>query len=200
MENETLTGLTVVDSPLPYAVDGNYVNEEYLTEQIDSLWKNRQAYDSAIQAQRTEMLGFETTLREMLFTMKAVLSRPGRSGGWSSWLKARKMPRATADRMVLRYAATLPESESPHDSIQTETSDVQISRLFAALWPRIEKTLTTPKSRYDFIRCLVGRSALAWQWQEHCIVVCEPGYEPVKDSKQHDGDTTHGSTDDGDVL
>ena len=102
MDITTPSGYTVVDTPLPYAILDTYVDEKYLSEEIDSLWANRQSYSRAIHAQKAEMRGFEKTLGEMLFTMKSILSKPGRGGGWSAWLKQRTIPipRASADRIV----------------------------------------------------------------------------------------------------
>ena len=185
MGNTTPTGYTAVDTPLPYAIDGRYVDEKYLTEEIDSLWASRQSYSRSIHMQKTETRGFETTMGEMLFTMKAVLSRPGRGGGWSSWLKQRGIPRASADRMVLRFAATQPPGESTHESIQAEPSEVEIGKLFAALWPRCEKVLITPRSRYDFLRCFLFRSGLIHEWRDNGILIYEPGTKPTLACLEH---------------
>src|SRR5664279_3408750 len=105
MEEQTeIPGFTRVDVPLPYAMDGGLVNEAYLTEEIDNLWQCRESYKRAINSERDEMRAKDATLAEMLYTMKAVLSKPGRNGGWSGWLKQRSIPRATADRLVTRFA------------------------------------------------------------------------------------------------
>jgi hypothetical protein len=203
MEEETLDGFTVVDSPLPYAANGRYVSEEYLTEQIDSLWANRQAYSSAIKAQQTEMRGFEKTMGEMLFTMKVILSRPGRGGGWSSWLKQRGIPRASADRMVQRYATGLPtHDQSPHESI-SEPTDELILKLFTRLWPRIQKTLTTNASIFRFLGCIATASGIAHDWREDGLFIFHPDVraswipEPVT---QLDSSQSCELTYDGDVL
>ena len=53
-----------------------------------------------------EMLEFDTTLAELLFRRKQMLSRLGRNGQWSLWLRQQKISRSTADRLVAQYAAS----------------------------------------------------------------------------------------------
>ena len=57
-----LSDLTVVDAPLPYAVNGTFVDERYLTEEIEQLWIARQTYNGAIQSQKSEMRSLDKTL------------------------------------------------------------------------------------------------------------------------------------------
>jgi hypothetical protein len=135
--------------------------------------------------------------------MKRLLVTPGRNGKWSAWLKERKISRATADRLVIRYAQAFGLiNESTHEAIQPEPSEAEIGRLFAALWLRCEKTLTTDSSRYEFLRCYLYRSGLAHEWQNNGILVYEPGHEPVQASAENDGDIPLQVIvgDDGDVL
>jgi hypothetical protein len=70
MEDTTPSGYTVVDSPLPYAVNGELVDERYLTEQIDELWVARQTYHGAIQRQKSEMRSLDSTLAEISFNFR----------------------------------------------------------------------------------------------------------------------------------
>lgn len=146
----TPSGLAVVDSPLPYTVNGVFVDERYLTEEIDQLWVARQTYNGAIQSQKSEVRSLDTRLAKMLYTMKAVLSRPGRSGGWSEFLRDRKIPRASADRLVAGYQSTLGDENCLAEAIHGPTEE-DAQKLFSAVWPRLHKKLTTSESVYWFI-------------------------------------------------
>jgi hypothetical protein len=50
------------------------------------------------------MLEFDAVLAELLFRRKQMLSRLGRNGQWSLWLRQQKISRSTADRLVAQYA------------------------------------------------------------------------------------------------
>ena len=136
--------LTRVDSPLPFAVMGEYVDEQYLTEEIQNTWENRQSYARAINAQKAEVKAKDARLGEMLYTMKTVLSKPGRAGGWSSWLRERGIPRATADRLVSDAAKKL-GIELPHEAIQRPV-DEAVQELFKSVYPRLRKVLTSAEA------------------------------------------------------
>jgi hypothetical protein len=50
--------------------------------------------------------------------MKKLLAKAGRNGQWSSWLQEKRVPRATADRLVIRYQQSLnPEANRLNETI-----------------------------------------------------------------------------------
>jgi hypothetical protein len=102
--------------------------------------------------------------------------------------------------MVNRYIEAFHLSpESPREALQ-EPTEFDICKLFAAVWQRCEKTLTTPRSRYDFLRCYLFRSGLQYDFSERGILLYEPGLEPMPAATENDG-AGHGlDDDDGDVL
>jgi hypothetical protein len=171
--------ITQIDEPLPYSIMEEYVDEQWLTEQVDNLWANRESYSRCIQSQRDEVHQMETTLSEMLFTMKTLLSKPGRGGGWSAWLKHREIPRATADRMVSRYveAKGLPGNRLT-ESTRFLPPDAEVSRLTAAVWPRIERSLHSPLAHYLFLQCLADRAELQTQLCPEGVLVFNPDRVP----------------------
>jgi hypothetical protein len=186
MENTIPAGLTVVESPLPHAVNGVYVNEQYLTEQIDELWLAHQTYNGAIRSQKSEMRSLDATLSEMLYTMKAVLSRPGRSGGWSEFLRERRIPRASADRLVARYQRKLGEENCLTEAI-AEPTEEDVQRFFSVVWPRLHKKLTTCESVYWFIANLVAASGAGHEFRDGGILVLNSPSETA------DGSSTAGA-------
>ena len=142
----------------PSLLSENYTPEElqderFLAIHISDLWETRQCYENAIRGEKTGLRAVDHSLGQMLYRLKPILARPGRNGGWSSWLKKRGIPRASADRLVQRFAAHLPkQGESPQEAITEPTQQV-IERLLTALWPRIEKTLTTSADPATAPRC-----------------------------------------------
>lgn len=53
--SKTPSGITFVDSPLPFAINGELVDERDLTQQIDELWLGRQTYRGAIRNEQSHL-------------------------------------------------------------------------------------------------------------------------------------------------
>lgn len=176
MEDTMPTGITVVDSPLPYAACGEFVNEQDLTEQIDELWLAHQTYNSTIRREKSEARSVDVTLGEMLYTMKAVLSRPGRNGGWSEFLRERRIPRASGDRLVARYQRQLSEENCLSVKF-TEPTEEGVRRYFSVVWPRLHKKLTTAESVYWFITDLVAASGFDHEFRDGGMLVLNSSQE-----------------------
>ena len=83
-----------------------------------------------------------------------MLAKPGRSGQWSGWLKERKIPRATADRLVSKHERSLnPDGNRLTESI-SEPSEEEIQTLLDKVAPKLRRVLRTPASVYRFIDLL----------------------------------------------
>jgi hypothetical protein len=194
MESENIADVPGAESCPMYGVyrDELLTNESYLSVEIIQLWEMHRCYSTDIQAEQFHQRCVGNTLGQLLHHMKALLVTPGRNGKWSGWLKERGISRATADRLVIRYAqAHNLLNEFARESIQ-EPSEIEIGRLFADIWGRCEKTLTTPRSRFDFLRCYLFRSGLKYDFSELGILLYEPGSEPVPAAAAHDDTTHHG--------
>ena len=90
---------------LPAFIDDNAqfqtpVSDEYLAGETVFLWSTREHFRRQMNIQRAEVLKADSILGELLFRMKRKLSRMGRNGGWSEWLRQNKISRASADRLV----------------------------------------------------------------------------------------------------
>lgn len=186
----------------PYFSKEELEDEKFLTETITELWSTRQHYSTEIKGERQCIRGLDQKLSQTLYQMKSMLSKPGRNGGWSSWLAERGISRATADRLSNRFAKSRGLDKLLHEAIQDEPTESEIGTLFAAVWPRLERKLTTPSSRFQFLRCVIHRSGLTYDWQDNGIMTFEPGHEPVPAPTDHDGGTTRHGLGDGyeDVL
>jgi len=129
-------------------------DEAALTDQIVQLWQEQNDCKISIRHQTQNLRALRTELGKRLAEMKEVLAKPGRSGQWSSWLKERKIPRATADRLVTNYERSLsPDGNRLIESISEPTED-EIQKLFAKIFPKLRRVLRTPQSVYRFIDLL----------------------------------------------
>ncbi len=84
--------------------------------------------------------------------MKQKLSKLGRNGGWSAWLKQQKIPRSTADRLVLEHAEYFDlRDELPHRA-PSEPLEGNICQAAYRTSDRFETMLRSPKSRMTFVK------------------------------------------------
>jgi len=146
----------------------------FLSEHIETLWRIRECHANAIKTDQKGMRSVDASLGQMLYSMKSLLARPGRGGNWSPWLKERGIARATADRLVLRFAKSRNLIEKPAHEQLSEPTEAEIGKLFAAIWSRCEAKLPTAHSRYEFIRCWIVRSGLACEYQPGGILITNP--------------------------
>lgn len=106
--------------------------------------------------------------------MKQLLARPGRNGQWSPFLQNQGIPRTTADRLVAGHKRSLaPEANCVSDAIHEPTKQ-DIQKLFRSVWPRLAKTLTTPESVYDFVRCIITRADIPHEYHHDRILMSYP--------------------------
>jgi hypothetical protein len=100
--NTILEGIIVVNSPLPFAVMGVYVDKTYLAEEIALAWTGRQMHNNGMPSEQPRLRSLERILGELLFTMKAALSSAGRVHEWQEILDACGVPIDLAEQLVTR--------------------------------------------------------------------------------------------------
>lgn len=136
------------DTPQP---DSPSQDEAALTAEIVQLWQVHQDCQSTIKQETQQFRSLRNELGKLLHQMKGLLARRGRNGQWSAWLKERKISRATADRLVLRFERSLhPDGNCLTESI-SEPTDEEIQSLFAKIVPKLRRALRTPASAYRFL-------------------------------------------------
>jgi len=133
--------------------------ERMLAEEIARLWEVHVQAKGVVKKTKEELKAIRERLSKRLYEMKLLLSRPGRCGQWSPWLKERHISRATADRLVQRFAATLPGFETPHEAISALPIDAA-EELAKGLWPSLKKVLRTNESVIQFIACVADISGV----------------------------------------
>lgn len=148
-----------------------------LTAEIYKLWTVHREYDGNIKVEKSKLIAVGNSLGELLYAMKNLLASPGRNGGWSRFLREQHINRATADRLVTRYANSVnPPLELPHEAI-SEPTEADVQKLFASVWPKLEKKLTTNRAVYQFIAHLLQYTAYPQQSDETGILVLNPDSE-----------------------
>ena len=126
--------------------------EAQLTNEIADMWRIHNQAQTSLHKTRAELKQIRTNLSHRLHELKAVLSRPGRGGAWSSFLESQRIPRSTADRLVRGYEKTIAAEGENCTSEQTpEPTDVVVRRYVHALWPRLSRVLTSSEAVHVFI-------------------------------------------------
>jgi hypothetical protein len=122
------------------------LNEPQLIGEISDLWQVHTQTQGALRKSREDIKQIRADLAKRLHELKAVLSRPGRGGAWSSFLETQKIPRSTADRLVRGHekATTVQEGNCPGEQI-SEPDEVVVRRYCRALWPRLSRVLTSTR-------------------------------------------------------
>ena len=159
-------------------------DEAALTDQIVHLWQEHSDCKTSIRHQTQDLRALRTELGKRLAEMKEVLAKPGRSGQWSSWLKERKIPRATADRIVTNYERSLnPDGNRLIESI-SEPTEAEIQKLFAKMFPKLRRVLRTPQSVYRFIDLLSLSIDGTRRLTEEGILLIKPLTQSDSDARQ----------------
>jgi hypothetical protein len=127
--------------------------EVRLAGEISELWSAHVRAEGTIKRTIVELRTLRLNLGEQLYRMKKLLSRPGRNGGWASFLAAQNIPLSTADRSVRRYEASL---DMPAGNVTTDqiSQVAEVREMFQALWPRLRRALRTQAMVFEFI-CLL---------------------------------------------
>jgi hypothetical protein len=136
---------------LTYAKAADAGNEELLTFEIMQLWEMHRGMQCSVKERKKEIRALGKTIGEALCCMKRLLARPGRNGGWSAFLKSQSIPRTTADRLVAAYEHSLNPEPNCTDGAIPESNDAAVRRLFAAVWPRLRRVLTSRQALDLFV-------------------------------------------------
>ena len=145
-----------LDAPIsetPQADDPSQ-DEGVLTSKIGQLWQMHGEYQKSIKHETEQLRALRNELGKLFHQIKELLARPGRNGQWSAWLKEREIPRATADRLALRYERSLhPHANCLTESI-SEPTEEEIQKVFFKVLPKLRRVLRTPQGLYRFVDLL----------------------------------------------
>ena len=164
MSNEMLDSYRAyVQSQCSYWSQGN---DGYLSGELISQWFQRKSLQREMTGLQAELSRMDGVLSGLFYDQKKRLSRLGRNGAWCGWLRQSKIPRSTADRLVLEHVEffglqhELPQRERP------EPLEANISLAANRVSDRHEQMLKSPRSRFMFLTCLADRLGLAVDFGE----------------------------------
>ena len=136
------------------------VEDEFVAGEIVNRWYHREQSRRLKDLHESEMLQFDAPLGELLFRRKQMLSRLGRNGQWSLWLRQQKISRSTADRLVAQYAASHGLADELRHRDIAEPLQGNVCLAANRVFKRLKNMLSTPRSRMIFIRSLANRFGL----------------------------------------
>src|ERR1017187_5533945 len=154
--------------------------EQRLADEIGQLWEVHAEAKTTVTKTKEELKAIRELLSERLYELKQLLARPGRCGQWSSWLKERKISRATADRLVQRYGANLPGYESPHEAISNSPEDTAV-RLAKSVWQRFRNTLATDEAVIQFIGCIAEFAGFGHERRAEGLMILKPALKAAEE-------------------
>jgi hypothetical protein len=131
--------------------------ETALTAEIARLWSIHKDGKAAARRSRAELKTLRQELGQRLHDMKALIARTGRNGGWAAYLRAQRLPLATADRYVSAHEALLnPPADNLLNEELSEPLESEVRNSAQKLLPRLCRLLTTQEAVYHFVHELVG--------------------------------------------
>jgi hypothetical protein len=141
-------------------------NDGYLSGEIVSQWFQRKSLQREMTGLQAQLSRMDGVLSGLLYEQKKRLSRLGRNGAWSGWLRQNKIPRATADRLAMEHVEffglqdELPKRERP------EPLEANVSMAACRVSDRHELMLKSPRSRMMFLTCLADRLGVSVEFGE----------------------------------
>jgi len=150
------------------------VTDENLGDEISLRWSQREYHRHIIDLQRAEILKVDAVLGEMLYRLKKKLSRVGRGGEWSAWLREHNIVRNSADRMILDFAEFFGLGDELPHRIAAEPRQNQICQAAYRISDRLEGMLQTPHARMDFLRCLADLFELSVDLEDGSVRLSLP--------------------------
>jgi hypothetical protein len=149
--------------------------ENQLTEEIRTLWSDHVRLSADRKATSKELRQIRASLAERLAAMKTLLSRPGRGGQWRSWLRARGIPRSTADRLAARHAETLCSHDGNVPTGATSGPAKPVAeKLAKSVWQRFRKVLATDESVIQFIGCIAELAGVGHEQRAEGLLIFKP--------------------------
>lgn len=148
--------------------------EAQLADDIGELWQVHSQAQGTLRKTRDELKIVRANLAERLHELKCVLSRPGRSGQWSGFLASKKIPRTTADRLVLLHEKSINVDGNRTDGATKKLSDDGIAQVAKATWARLQSKLGTHEAIYQFFSKLIIESGIPFDTFDDGILILLP--------------------------
>ena len=150
-------------APTPEPIDTEA--ETTLTAEITRLWADHKQSKTTIRQTREEAKALRLELGAKLSSMKNVLVRTGRGGGWASYLRAQHLPLSSADRLVAEHEATLapPAKKVPSEEVSTATIE-EVQAMARKMAGKLNDILTSQELLYAYAHEFVWNLDVAEAW------------------------------------
>ncbi len=104
--------MNLLDESIPaatinYPGSGENSEEHQMAVRVGVLWSAHREAKKVYRNTKSELAGIRFELGKTLSALKVRLAVPGRGGLWHSFLRSKRLPRTTADRLIARYEATI---------------------------------------------------------------------------------------------
>jgi hypothetical protein len=150
------------------------VDDEFVAGEIVNRWYHREGSRRLKNLHEADMLKWDAELAELLFRMKQKLSRLGRSGGWSLWLRQQNIQRSTADRLVAQYAESYGLTDELRHRDTSEPLEANVCLAASRTSKRLKNMLKTPRSRMKFVQALADLFDLKVDWDSEGLRLSIP--------------------------
>jgi hypothetical protein len=152
-------GTTIAGFCAEIAIDAQVetLDEAHLAMQITDLWLTHREAKASARKTRDELKAVRCQIGEKLHALKAHLARTGRGGGWASFLRSNRIPRASADRYVSRHEASLHPPTNRLTEPFSEPTEEEIRGLVRRLIPKLRQMLTTVNAVDHFYDELIAQ-------------------------------------------
>jgi hypothetical protein len=202
-DTQVMTDQAPVSQPVPmtYADLAAQGNEDAIAREIECMWESHRSMQRSVKDSQKELRKLGKTLGEALFFMKVLLAKPGRNGKWSEFLREKKIPRTSGDRLVNAYERALnPDANCTNGAIQSPTQE-EVRKLCSAVWSRVSKRLTSGESLYWFVCDFALMSGAQHELRDDGILVFESPSETAEEpSSAAEQPVAAADASDGDAL
>lgn len=141
-------------------------NDGYLSGEIVSQWFQRKSLQREMTGLQAQLSRMDGVLSGLFYDQKKRLSRLGRNGAWSGWLRQKKIPRATADRLAMEHVEFFGLQHELPKRERQEPLEGNISQAACRVSDRHELMLKSPRSRMMFLTCLADRLGVSVEFGE----------------------------------
>lgn len=159
------------------------VDDAYLAGETVRAFANRRHLARTMNEYKSEVKKADAVLAPLLYRMKCRLSRVGRNGRWHAWLKQNKIERSCADRLVLEFAESIGRRYELPSRYISEPLQGNISLAAHRTSERVEKKLTSPWSRMQYITCLANLLDLSVDWDGASVRLGPPAPCDLSDAE-----------------
>jgi len=148
--------------------------EQELSAEITRLWSVHNQAEAKGKKTKEELRVIRLDLGRTLLEVRTLVSRPGRGGGFSAYVAAHSIPRATAQELIARYKKTLEPEKNCLTQPIPKTAKPTAEDLATTVWPSLKKDLTTGEAVVQFIACIAKLSGVPHGWQNEGLVIFNP--------------------------